>query len=82
MCITQFQISSILRVADSIAALADALTQLGISPIYHMREVGKNKHQAAWIEAIEAKYEGQGEPYGREQFDKILGDFEVRQLPV
>lgn len=42
-----------------------------------MREVGKNKHQAAWAEAMDAKFEGKGEPYGREQFDKILGDFEV-----
>lgn len=58
-------------------ALADALVQLGISPVYHMREVGKNKHQAAWVEAIEAKYEDKGEPYGREQFDKLLGAFEV-----
>lgn len=42
-----------------------------------MREVGKNKHQAAWAEAMDAKFEGKGDPYGREQFDKILGDFEV-----
>jgi hypothetical protein len=62
-------------------ALADALIEVGISPIYHMREVGKNKHQAFWIEALEAKYEGKGQPYGREQFDKILGDFEVRSFP-
>ncbi|KAK6081657.1 NAD dependent epimerase [Seiridium cupressi] len=43
-------------------SLVDALSQLGISPGYHMREVGKNKHQAAWIEAIEAKYEGKDYP--------------------
>ncbi|KAK6194027.1 hypothetical protein LQW54_011876 [Pestalotiopsis sp. IQ-011] len=58
-------------------SIAEALAQLGISPVYHMREVGKNKHQAAWAEAMDAKFEGQGEPYGREQFDKVLGDFKA-----
>lgn len=58
-------------------SIAEALVQLGISPVYHMREVGKNKHQAAWAEAMDAKFEGKDEPYGREQFDKILGDFEA-----
>lgn len=42
-----------------------------------MREVGRNQHQGRWIEALEAKFEGKGTPYGREQFDEILGDFEV-----
>ncbi|ETS85787.1 hypothetical protein PFICI_03812 [Pestalotiopsis fici W106-1] len=57
-------------------SIAEALIQLGISPIYHMREVGQNNHQAAWAEAMDAKFEGKGKPYGREEFDKILGDFE------
>ena len=43
-----------------------------------MREVGKNKHQALWLEAIDAKFEGIGEAWGREEFDKILASFEVR----
>lgn len=47
-----------------------------------MREVGKNKHIAAWCEAMDAKFEGKGEPYGRKQFDKILGDYEVRLPPI
>ena len=42
-----------------------------------MREVGKNKHQALWIEALEAKYEGKGELFNREKFDRILGSYEV-----
>ncbi|KAH8193979.1 hypothetical protein TruAng_011850 [Truncatella angustata] len=44
-----------------------------------MREVAKNKHQAFWISAIEAKYEPEkeGNPVlDREEFDSILGDFE------
>lgn len=59
-------------------ALADALERLGIGPVYHMREVGKNRHQALWIEALDAKFEGRGEPYDRERFDQILGNYEVR----
>ncbi|KAI1393444.1 uncharacterized protein F4822DRAFT_423913 [Hypoxylon trugodes] len=58
-------------------ALADALERLGIAPVYHMREVGKNRHQALWIEALEAKFEGRGEPFDRAKFDQILGSYEA-----
>lgn len=58
-------------------SLADALERLGISPVYHMREVGKNKHQAFWIEALDAKFEGRGELFNREKFDQILGPYET-----
>jgi hypothetical protein len=44
-----------------------------------MREVGKNKHQALWIEAIEAKFEGKRKPWGREDFEQILAGFEASQ---
>lgn len=57
-------------------ALADALIQLGISPIYHMREVAKNKHQALWVEAIDSKFEGVRTPWKREDFEHILSGFE------
>lgn len=30
-----------------------------------------------WTEALEAKYYGKAVPYGRAEFDKILGDFDV-----
>ena len=30
-----------------------------------------------WTEAIEAKYYGKSVPYGRSEFDKLLGDFDV-----
>lgn len=26
-----------------------------------------------WLEALEAKYDGKGKPYGRAEFDKLLG---------
>lgn len=67
--------------ADSCPALADALTHIGFGPIYHMREVGKNHHQALWIEAIEAKFEGKGKPWGRDEFEKVFAGFEVPSTP-
>lgn len=59
-------------------ALAEALNQLGISEIYHMREVGKNKHQDLWIRALEDNLEGKGPAWGRDDFEKILAGFQVR----
>ncbi|ORY69830.1 uncharacterized protein BCR38DRAFT_93701 [Pseudomassariella vexata] len=58
-------------------SLADALAYLDISPVYHMREVGKNNHQALWIEALEAKFDGKGQPFNRAKFDQILDEFEA-----
>ncbi|CAJ2506430.1 Uu.00g005600.m01.CDS01 [Anthostomella pinea] len=58
-------------------AIADALQLLGIAPVYHMREVGKNNHQDLWVEALDAKFEGKGEPFDRERFDQILGKYEI-----
>jgi len=40
-----------------------------------MREVGKNQHQGRWIEALEAKFEGKGKPFGREEFDGFLSGY-------
>lgn len=31
-----------------------------------------------WLEAYKAKFEGKGKPYGREEFDKLLGHCAVR----
>lgn len=45
-----------------------------------MREVGKNNHQALWIEAIDAKSKGIGKPWGREDFEKILAGYEVQTI--
>lgn len=50
--------------------------QLVISPIYHMREVGRNQHAPLWTEAIETRFEV-GTPWRREEFDRILGEFEA-----
>ncbi|KAJ5005968.1 hypothetical protein K4K48_005440 [Colletotrichum sp. SAR 10_66] len=66
--------------------LADALIQLGISPVYHMREVGVNNHQDFWIRAIEdhiPPFSPSEEtkittiPWTREQWDTILAPYEA-----
>lgn len=60
-------------------ALADALMRLGYDKVYHMREVvapGRDDRKS-WIEAIEAKYEGKGQPYGRFEYERFLGDYTV-----
>lgn len=33
-----------------------------------------------WVEAIDAKYSGVGKPYGKEEFDKLLGHCMVCNL--
>lgn len=40
--------------------------------------MAKNKHQALWIEALEAKFEGKGSSWKREGFERILAGFEVK----
>ncbi|KAI8234497.1 hypothetical protein K4K57_004874 [Colletotrichum sp. SAR 10_99] len=68
------------------AALADALIQLGISPVYHMREVGVNHHQEFWIRAIvdhippfspSEQTKITTTPWTREQWDTILAPYEA-----
>ncbi|KAK1833847.1 hypothetical protein QBC39DRAFT_278440 [Podospora conica] len=59
-------------------SLSDALIILGISPVYHMREVTQNDyHIALWTSAVAAKFEGAGAPWTtRADFDRVLAGFE------
>ncbi|PVH94894.1 hypothetical protein DM02DRAFT_618274 [Periconia macrospinosa] len=60
-------------------SLKNALEKLGYTP-YHMSvALGsvKEGHLAFWEEALRAKYLGDGKPYGKEEFDKFLGNFDV-----
>lgn len=57
-----------------------ALQKLGLKP-YHMIEAVANRDKGdleCWREAVQAKFDGVGKPYGRAEFDKFLGDYEVR----
>lgn len=52
-----------------------ALIQLGFVDCYHMASVVHENPKDAemWAEAFDAKYAGKGKPYGREEWDKLLG---------
>jgi hypothetical protein len=95
-CISPIPNSPQVRSLTPSIALAEALTILGYSPIYHMREVflpkplfapelrnlsfqvRKNDDEKHWVAALEAKFEGKGKPFGREEFDGFLRNWAVR----
>lgn len=54
-----------------------ALEKLGFK-VYHMAEAIKapRTNFGCWIEAIDAKFYGKGEKFGRAEFDKLLGEFD------
>lgn len=58
-------------------ALADALEILGYKGVYHMREVGKNGHHAAWTLLINAKIAGRGDQLTKSDFEPLLQNFEA-----
>lgn len=62
-------------------ALYTALGKLGYKS-YHMVEAfvpeNRGTHLPCWHEAIRAKLLGTGKEYGREEFDKVLGNYSVR----
>ena len=47
---------------------------LGVYEFYHgWHTIFNNpRDNEMWLEALEAKYEGKGKPYGRDEFDKLL----------
>ncbi|KAJ7457736.1 hypothetical protein FB451DRAFT_948267, partial [Mycena latifolia] len=51
-----------------------ALETLGYKHTYHMQDVLADPHEADfWTEAIDAKFEGMGTPFGRAEWDQLLG---------
>lgn len=65
-------------------SILTALEQLGYNP-YHMVKAMKapKLNFELWIEALNAKFHGKGKPWGREEFDRILGDFDaVEDVPT
>ncbi|KAF5537856.1 hypothetical protein FMEXI_9678 [Fusarium mexicanum] len=65
-------------------ALFMALKQLGYTP-YHMSRslISPKTNLDLWREALDAKFEGKGKRWGREEFDKILGPYDaVADLPA
>ena len=45
-----------------------------------MVEAGRTRTFPYWLEALKAKYLGDGQPYRRAEFDKLLGGFSVSDL--
>jgi len=71
-------VSAILTLnAQKYTAICAAIELLGYPTIYHMKYVQSSGHAARWAEALRAKFESQGKPYGREEFDDFLGEYGV-----
>ena len=57
-------------------SMHDALKILGYDKVYHGYEIMYNNPPGKyWLNCVEAKYEGKGKVYGREEFDEGLGDY-------
>ncbi|KAL3427274.1 nad dependent epimerase [Phlyctema vagabunda] len=61
-----------------------ALEQLGYKGVYHAATVFMTPgHADQWTAALEAKYEGKGAPFTKEQFDAVLGQYSaVTDIPA
>ncbi|KAH7354852.1 P-loop containing nucleoside triphosphate hydrolase protein [Rhexocercosporidium sp. MPI-PUGE-AT-0058] len=56
------------------ASMKAALHILGYGDVYHGTDVYSNIQDCdMWIPALQAKYFGKGKPFGRAEFDKLLG---------
>ncbi|OCL13505.1 hypothetical protein AOQ84DRAFT_282984 [Glonium stellatum] len=55
-------------------SMVAALQKLGYDDVYHMSAAIANPPDIdMWQEAIDAKYFGKGKPYGRQEWDQLLG---------
>ena len=36
----------------------------------------RERHLHHWLAALRAKYQGRGRPFGEEEFDRLLGDYD------
>jgi prolyl-tRNA editing enzyme YbaK/EbsC (Cys-tRNA(Pro) deacylase) len=60
-------------------ALVKALKTLGYSHAYHANDaIFVNPQDCElWLEALRAKFDGKGKPWGRKEFDQLLGHCQV-----
>ncbi|KAF6838404.1 hypothetical protein CPLU01_02516 [Colletotrichum plurivorum] len=65
-------------------SLADALSELGISPVYHMRHVASSSHQTLWLSAISSNLppfhsptQPPLHPYSLTDWEEILSGYEA-----
>ncbi|KAJ7677061.1 P-loop containing nucleoside triphosphate hydrolase protein [Mycena polygramma] len=60
------------------ASMRAALSLLGYGDTHHIGRVMANPSEIDdWNAAIDAKFHGKGEPYGRAEWDRLLGEFKV-----
>ncbi|KAJ7891152.1 hypothetical protein B0H13DRAFT_1625970 [Mycena leptocephala] len=60
------------------ASMKKALEILGYGDVHHMQSVDANPLEAEmWEEAINARFFGRGTPYGRAEWDQLLGHCEA-----
>ena len=57
--------------------MAAALTTLGFNS-YRYKQSMERGHFPYWNRALQQKLSGEGQPWGTADFDKLLGDFDVR----
>lgn len=56
------------------ASMQEAYAILGFQEPYHFASIVMNIRDAdMWIEALNAKFKGIGKPYGKKEFDQLLG---------
>ena len=60
-------------------AIRKALIKLGYINTYHGFAPGfeNPRDSEMWLDAMRAKYDGKGRPFGRAEFDKLLGHCQV-----
>lgn len=63
-------------------ALRKALVHLGYNGTYHgyAAAVEYPRDCKMWLRAMRAKYDGAGVPFVREDWDRLLGDYQVSVL--
>lgn len=60
-----------------LTAIGEALGVLGYQNAYHMTTVGPNDHHDRWVAALEAKFEGKGTEFAKDEFDELFKGFDV-----
>ena len=53
---------------------------MGFKPYDYVDRFNRG-HLHLWDEAMRAKFQGRGKVWTREDFDRVTGDFDVRNIP-
>lgn len=67
------------------SSIREALKQLGYNDVYHAKCIYDENPRDAdmWVDAIKAKYDHEGKPFERAEWDKLLGHcMAVSDIPV